>query len=138
MNMLNAYKPSLDRIYGTRFPELRSSFQTLLMVLCSMEDILHELSTGDERNSKLSMLSGAATRHFALEAEHMKNHGYNRESIELHVEKHQKFLDDVELFCYSFSHQMMKHNVVAYRAMQKWLLHHLLMEDAHYMSKVSG
>lgn len=99
---------------------------------------MHELSTDDERTSKLRMLSGASTRHFELEAEHMKSHGYNRESIELHVIKHQKFLDDVEFFCNSFSHQLMKHNVAAYRGLQKWLLHHLLMEDAHYMSKAIG
>lgn len=138
MKMLNAYKPSLDRIYGNRFPELRSSFQTLLMVLCNVEDVMHELSSDKERTAILCMLSGSATRHFELEAVHMKEHGYNRESIELHVIKHQKFLDDVELFCFCFLTRTMKQNVVAYRTLQKWLLHHLLMEDAHYMSKAIG
>lgn len=132
MNLLNIYAPSMDRIYGNNLPQLRSSFQTLLIVLEGVGE-LFPICEPDEREAKLNMLIGCTNRHFELQAQLMAQAKY--EPMDTHIDKHCGFIQTVEMFCFNFPHSTFEQNRSAYRSLQKWLLHHLLMDDAHFMSK---
>lgn len=131
MNFLNLYKPSVERIYGNKFSDLRSTFQTVLVVLSNVENLNHT-STVKECDAQFEMLKGAITRHFDLQQTYMLKSVYT--SIESHLEHHKRFQTTVEEFCIDFAQNSNSKNLTAFRCIQKELLHHLLMDDAHLIN----
>lgn len=134
MNLLSMYKPSMDRIYANKDAELRSSFQSILMVLASFEELI-QTGSQDARESQLNMLVGCTNRHFDLQARKMIEKGYDPDSMDIHLTHHSEFVQTVEMYSFNFNHATVQQNLCGFRAIQKWLLHHLLMDDAHFMSK---
>lgn len=132
MNLLSMYKPSLDRIYGSNLPELRSSYQAILLVLAGLEELIMK-GTPEERDSKLNALVGCTQRHFEMQTVCMQERDYY--NVNSHADKHHDFLQTVEMFCLNFRHLTAEQNYASFRNIQKWLLHHLLMDDAHFMSQ---
>lgn len=132
MDLLNSFKPSMDRIYGDNAPELRQSFQTILVVLASVEKLDH-LSTSKECEAKFDMLRGAISRHFDLQATLMFEAEY--EGAQTHVDRHSTFEISLNDFCVKYSRNTVSQNTTAFRGIQKWLLHHLLMDDAHFAAR---
>src|SRR5438094_9222095 len=136
MDLLSSFKPSMDRIFGNKIPHVRASFQTILLVLQSTEALISQPQEKDEIERNLSMLTGAITRHFHLENQMLMDHTtYDEYSRETHIDKHCDFVQKVEMFCFNFPYSTPEQNRASYRGIQKWLLHHLLMEDAHFMQK---
>lgn len=138
MDLLSSFKPSMDRIFGNKQPQVRSSFQTILLVLQSIEGLISQPLEKSETERKLGMLAGAITRHFNLENQLMLDSKYDEYSTESHMDKHSDFIHKVEMFCFNFPYSTPEQNMASYRGIQKWLLHHLLMEDAHFMHKTFG
>lgn len=138
MDMISSFKPSMDRIFGNKQPELRSSFQTILMVLQGIEELISQPQDSEYMTRKFSMLTGSVKRHFDLENNAMVAHKYDEYSTETHINKHCDFIHTVEMFAMNFCRSTKEQNMVSYRGIQKWLLHHLLMEDAHFMQKTFG
>lgn len=135
MNLLNQYMPSMNRIYGGKFNDLRSSFSTLLIVLDGVTELILKGGEREEQDAKLRMLSGTAYRHFQLENERIGVSEY--EGAESHIDKHCGFLQQVEMFQLEFAYNTQEQNLAAARNLQRWLSTHLLMDDAHLISNLS-
>lgn len=135
MDLISNFKPSMDRIFGNHAPHVRSSFQAILIVLQSLEELISQPQERQAVEAKLSMLRGAIRRHFELETQMMVDHRYDQYSTDVHVDKHCDFEHKVEMFCCNFPYNLPEQNMASYRSIQKWLLHHLLMDDAHFMQK---
>lgn len=131
MNLLSMYKPSLDRIYGNNLPELRESFQAILLVLASFEELI-VVGSPEERETKLNALIGCTERHFQMQIDCMSKRGYY--NVNDHADKHTDLIQTVEMFSLNFRHLTAEQNFALFRNIQKWLLHHLLMDDAHFMA----
>jgi hemerythrin-like metal-binding protein len=138
MDLLSNFKPSMDRIFGTHAPQLRSSFQTILLVLQSIEELISQPLEKELTERKLLALAGAVRRHFEIEYQLMIAKRYDEYSVEVHSDKHSDFIQRVEMFCFNFPYSTQEQNMASYRGIQKWLLHHLLMDDAHFMQKAFG
>ena len=125
----------MERIYGAaNLPELRSSFETVLMVMSAVEKLDHTY-TPKECQAKFDMLRGSLRRHFELQATMLFESEY--EGAETHVDRHSTIEVSVDIFCQKYSSNTVSQNIVAFRALQKSLLHHLLMDDAHFVAQFS-
>ena len=133
MNLLKMYEPSLDRIYGNNLTEIRQSFNVLLLSLDGLQTLFDTPATPSEIRSKFSMLIGCVYRHFEIEVRNMQRDEYS--ATESHIDKHAVFTGMVETFRLNFFENTREENLHEYRSVQRWLLHHLLMDDAHFATK---